>query len=289
MDMSKLEAFILVAEEESFSAAADRIGTAQSTISSRIKELETALGHRLLLRSTRRVSLSPVGAAVLPAARTALSSLDAIRQVVDDLAGVRHGRIRLGIIAEATVPGLSRILADFASDFPGIDLVITSQSSDALERAIADGSLDIALVVRFGTTSLRWERLLHDSLIVVGDSPPQNGESAISFSKLHEARLIVLDGGVGVRQALETEARRAGISLNIVAQVATPAIAEELYARSIGWLVLPDSFAQGRGVPLVGEHGIEPQVDVGLVTGPDLHAPATEILVTRLIEGIGNH
>ncbi len=289
MDMSKLEAFVLVAEEESFSAAADRVGTAQSTISSRIKELETLLGQRLFLRSTRRVSLSPVGAAVLPAARTALASLDAVHQVIDDMAGIRHGRIRFGVIAGAAIPRLGKILADFASDFPNIDLVITSQASDALERAVADGSLDIALVVRFGTAYLRWERLLHDSLIVVDDSPRQNGMSATPFSSLHEARLIILDGGVGVRQALEAEARRVGISLSIAAQVATPAIAEELHARGLGWLIVPSSFAQGRGATLVDEHGIELNVDVGLVTRPDFHAPAAELLVTRLIEGIEGH
>lgn len=289
MDKSKLEAFILVAEEESFSAAADRVGTAQSTISSRIKELETVLGHSLFLRSTRRVSLSPAGVAALPAARTALSSLDAVREVIDDMAGIRRGRIRLGVIAGATVPGLGRILADFANEFPGIDLVITSQASDALERAIADGSLDIALVVRFGTASLRWERLLHDSLIVVDDSPRQAGMPATPLSSLHETRLIILDGGVGVRQVLEAEARRVGISLSIVAQVATPAIAEDLHARGLGRLIVPNSFAQDRGAPLVDEHGIELNVDVGLVIRPDLHAPAADLLVTRLIEGIGHH
>ncbi|WP_426937208.1 LysR family transcriptional regulator [Brevibacterium sp. LE-L] len=288
MDMSKLEAFILVAEEESFSAAADRAGMAQSTISSRIKELETVLGQSLFLRSTRRVSLSPAGVAVLPAARTALSSLDAVRQVVDDMAGIRHGRIRLGVIAGATVPGLGGILADFASDFPGIDLVITSQSSDALERAVADGSVDIALVVRFGTAALRWERLLRDSLIVVDDSPRQARMSATPFSSLHETRLIILDGGVGVRQALEAEARRVGISLSIVAQVATPAVAEELHARGLGRLIVPNSFAQRRGAPLVDEHGSELNVDVGLVARPDLHAPAAVLLMSRLIEGIGD-
>lgn len=164
MDSLKLEALVLVAEEESFSAAADRAGTAQSTISSRIKQLEAALGQRLFLRAGRQVRLTPAGEAALPAARTALAALESIRQVVDDVAGIRRGRVRLGIVTGAEVPQLGGVLAGFAQEYPGIELVVTSESSADLEQAVSDGTMDIALVVRAfegrtESTGLRWEGL----------------------------------------------------------------------------------------------------------------------------------
>lgn len=296
MDISKLEALVLVAEEESFSAAADRAGTAQSTISSRIKELEATLDQQLFLRTARQVRLTPAGAAALPAARTALSALESIRQVVDDVAGIRRGRVRLGIVTGAEVPPLGGVLADFAQEYPGIELVVTSESSADLEQAVADGAVDIALVVRsFGPdpkeTGLRWQGLLRDGLTVLGDpvsaEPGPAGTEQISISALGEERLVVLDAGAGARRTLEAAARRAGTRLAIAAQVSTPAMAEDLHLRGMGLLVIPSSFAPEDGTHLVDEGGAQMYVDVGLVTHAEIRTPATDLLLSRLLGELG--
>lgn len=287
MDASKLEAFIMVAEEESFSAAADRAGTAQSTISARIKELEAVLGQRLFVRTSRQVRLSPAGEAALPAARTALAASEAMRQVVDDVAGIRRGRVHLGVVAGAEVPGLGGVLAGFAHEYPGIELVVTSTSSAKLERAVSDGSLDIALVVRSGATRLRWAGLLHDSLIVIGGPVPTRADQ-VPVPALQGERLVVLDAGAGTRSALEAAARRAGVRLSIAAQVSTPGMAEDLHLRGMGPLVIPSSLAPDRGATIVDESGDELFVDVGLITHSEIRTPATELLMTRLIEEFGD-
>lgn len=287
MDTSKLEALILVAEEESFSAAADRARTAQSTISSRIKELEAALGQRLFLRAGRQVRLTPAGEAALPAARTALSALDKIRQVVEDVAGIRRGRVRLGIVTGAEVPQLGGTLAGFAEQYPGIELVVTSGSSADLEKAVSDGSMDMALVVRafegrVDDVGVRWERLLHDALTVIGSSEAE-GEQ-VPLSALRGERLVVLDASVGARRTLEAAARRIGVHLSIAAEVSTPGMAEELHLRGLGQLVIPSSFAAERGTRLIDEDGAELFVDVGLVAHSEIRTPATDLLLARLLE-----
>lgn len=291
MDSLKLEALVLVAEEESFSAAADRAGTAQSTISSRIKQLEAALGQRLFLRAGRQVRLTPAGEAALPAARTALAALESIRQVVDDVAGIRRGRVRLGIVTGAEVPQLGGVLAGFAQEYPGIELVVTSESSADLEQAVSDGTMDIALVVRAfegrtESTGLRWEGLLHDALTIIGGHVAAPGGQT-PLSALRGERLVVLDAGAGARSALEEAARRAGVRLSIAAEVSTPAMAEDLHLRGMGLLIIPSSFAPGRGARLVDEDGAELFVDVGLVTHPEIRTPATDLLLNRLLEGLG--
>lgn len=292
MDTTKLEAFILVAEEASFSAAADRAGAAQSTISSRIKELEAAVGQQLFVRTSRHVRLSPAGEAALPAARTAVNALESVRQAVDEVAGIRRGRVRLGIVTGASVPGLVEILADFSDEYPGIELVIVSASSDDLEAAVRSGELDIALVVRFGPTDLRWEGLLSDPLTVIsghggyGERPTDavpHGEH-LTVSALQGERLIVLDAGAGARTALEAAAQDSGVRLTVMAQVATPAMAEDLHARGMGLLVVPRTLAAGGGRLLVDEHGARLHVDVGLVMHPEVRTPAAELLLTRLVE-----
>ncbi|GAA0946254.1 LysR family transcriptional regulator [Actinocorallia libanotica] len=279
MDTLKLEAFVAVAEEESFGAAAARLRVAQSTVSSRIKELESFLGQRLFTRTSRQVRLSPAGEAALPKARAALVALDGVRQAVDDVTGIRRGRVRLGLVAGADILELGEVLAAFAAEFPGVELVITSASSADLEQEVSDGALDIAIVVRTGRTPLRWKELMRDPLTVVGLSP---AAASVPVTDLRARPLVVLDAGAGSRDALESAARRAGVRLEIAVQVSTPAMAWDLHSRGMGLLVVPRSLTPDGGSVVVDSEGAETSVRVGLISHPDVRTPVTELLLERL-------
>ncbi|WP_106399840.1 LysR family transcriptional regulator [Actinocorallia populi] len=279
MDTLKLEAFVAVAEEESFGIAAARLRVAQSTVSSRIKELESFLGQRLFARTSRQVRLSPAGEAALPKARAALAALDGVRQAVDDVAGIRRGRVRLGLVAGADILELGEVLAAFAAEFPGVELVVTSASSSDLEQAVSAGTLDIAIVVRTGQTPLRWRELMRDPLTVVGLPP---ATASVPITDLRTRPLVVLDAGAGSRNALESAARRAGVHLEIAVQVSTPGMAWDLYSRGMGLLVVPRSLAPDGGSVVLDAEGTETSVRVGLISHPDVRTPATELLLERL-------
>lgn len=283
IDNAKLEAFVAVAEEASFNAAADRVHAAQSTISARVKELETQLGQRLFIRSSRRVRLSPAGEAALPAARTALTALAGLQQAVDDVAGIRRGQVRLGLVTGADIPELGAALAAFSAEHPGIELIVSSASTSTLERSVADSELDIALVVRAHDTHLRWDELLRDPLTVVGLPP---GSGATPITALRDQPLIVLDAGAGARDALESCAERAGTRLNIAFQVSIPAMAQDLHDRGMGLLVVPRSFAPRHGSVIITDTGEETSILVGLVTHPEIRTPATELLLGRIREAL---
>lgn len=284
IDELKLEAFVAVAEENSFSAAADRIRVAQSTISSRIQGLESELGQRLFARTSRQVQLSPAGEAALPASRTALAGLVSVRQLVDDVAGIRRGRVRLGLVTGAEVPVLGETLAAFATEFPGIELIIESASASDLEQAVSTGMLDIAIVVHTGQSHLRCQELMRDSLVVVG---LPDAMDTVPITSLGADPLIVLDAGTGARAALDSAARRADVALNVAIQVSTPDMARDLYSRNMGKLIIPRSLAPDGGSVLVDAGGDELSVHVGLISHPEMHTPATKLLLERITRGTG--
>ena len=76
MDLRQLRYFVAVAEELHFSRAAVRLNLAQSALSSQIRQLEREIGGPLLVRSTRRVELTPAGEALLSDAREILAAAD---------------------------------------------------------------------------------------------------------------------------------------------------------------------------------------------------------------------
>lgn len=284
IEHGRLEAFVAVAEEASFSAAASRMRTAQSTVSARVKELESQLGHRLFVRTSRRVRLSPSGEAALPAARAALSALAGVQQAADDAAGIRRGTVRLGLVTGAEIPQLGAALAAFSSRYPGIELLVSSASSSALERSVAESELDIAVIVRAHDTSLRWDELLCDPLAVVG--LPED-PATTPVTALENQRLIVLDAGAGVCDALGSCAGRAGVRLDIAIEVSTPALAQDLHDRGMGLLIVPRSFAPLHGSVIVDDRGAETDIHVGLISHPEFRAPVTELMRERLCAALG--
>src|SRR5690606_39400193 len=95
MDTQNLKAFVAVADNNSFSLAADLLHVTQPAISKRIHLLEEQLSTQLFDRIGRQVSLTEAGRALLPHARAILVTMDSARQAIADLAGVVNGLPKL--------------------------------------------------------------------------------------------------------------------------------------------------------------------------------------------------
>jgi DNA-binding transcriptional LysR family regulator len=127
-ELTSLSAFAVVAEERSFTRAAGRLGVSQSALSHSIRGLETRMGVQLLARTTRSVSPTAAGAALL---RELGPALERIERSVAEVRQQRErpaGRIRLIIPRTATYMVLLPKLAEFARTYPEIVLEVTSSN-----------------------------------------------------------------------------------------------------------------------------------------------------------------
>jgi DNA-binding transcriptional LysR family regulator len=127
-DLGELSAFAVVAEERSFTRAAARLGVSQSALSHSMRGLETRLGLQLLARTTRSVSPTAAGSALLYELAPAL---ERIERAVAETRKQREspaGRIRLIIPRTATQMVLLPKLAQFARTYPEIVLEVTSSN-----------------------------------------------------------------------------------------------------------------------------------------------------------------
>src|SRR5579863_8621785 len=98
MELRQLEAFVAVAEERNFTRAAARLYVAQSGLSATIRSLEKEVHAPLFVRSTRRVDLTPAGAAMLSEARRTLASARAAVDTVAAVEGLKRGNLTIGIV-----------------------------------------------------------------------------------------------------------------------------------------------------------------------------------------------
>jgi DNA-binding transcriptional LysR family regulator len=127
-DLAELSAFVTVAEERSFTRAAVRLGVSQSALSHSMQSLEKRVGVQLLARTTRSVSATTAGTALL---QELAPALERIGRAVAETMKQREcpaGRIRLIIPRTATEMVLLPKLAKFAHSYPEIVLEVTSSN-----------------------------------------------------------------------------------------------------------------------------------------------------------------
>ncbi len=148
MELRQLEYFVTVADQRSFTRAAELLHVAQPGVSSQLRQLEREIGQDLLDRSGRRVRLTAAGAAVLPYARAALSAAGGVREVADELAELRRGQAAFGMVTGCGGIGVPDLLAAFHAAHPAIEISLLEDASDRLAAGVRDGSLDVALIGR---------------------------------------------------------------------------------------------------------------------------------------------
>jgi DNA-binding transcriptional LysR family regulator len=141
--------FVAVAQERSFSRAAQRLHVAQSAVSATVRNLEREWGVTLFDRTTHRVDLSAAGRAMLPEAREALRAADAVQHAVDEVRGGLRGTIRVGIMQATQRPGglsVAAALSAFRAEHPGVTVEVRQGASAQQADALRSGELDLAFL-----------------------------------------------------------------------------------------------------------------------------------------------
>lgn len=146
LNLSRLRAFLRVAEELSFTRAAARLHVAQQALSATIRRLERDVGVRLFDRSTRAVQLTPAGAALVRRTRRAL---DELAHGVADARRVDRqgsGSLAVGVMAGAALELTDPILAACARDLPDTAVALDPHLYDDPSAGLHAGSSDVALL-----------------------------------------------------------------------------------------------------------------------------------------------
>ena len=147
-DVHQLRVFAAVAENLSFTRAAEVMFMTQSGISHQIARLEGGLGAQLFNREARTVSLTRAGDALLRHARKVFAALDDAVAAVRQAADPDSGTLRIGASITACQYIVPEALREFRESFPSYSLRITPGDGPLVTQGLLDGSLDLGIVVR---------------------------------------------------------------------------------------------------------------------------------------------
>ncbi|RWR02219.1 LysR family transcriptional regulator [[Pantoea] beijingensis] len=141
VDKNALEVFVIVAETRNFRIAAERLGVTRSAISQTLRRLEDRLNISLMHRTTRSINLTEAGKRFYDDVAPAIEQLNCAATDIADQAKEPRGQLRLAIssIAERVIGG--KILADFISAYPYVELeiTITDEEFDIVEQGYDAG------------------------------------------------------------------------------------------------------------------------------------------------------
>ncbi|WP_026145512.1 LysR family transcriptional regulator [Pseudomonas asplenii] len=161
-EMDDLAAFAVLVEAGSFTLAAQQLGCSKGQLSKRISHLETQFSVQLLHRTTRRLSLTAAGAALLPQAQALVMQVERARQALARLKDDLAGPVRMTVPVSLGETFFDGLLLEFSRDYP--DVQIELDLSNSFRDLVREG-FDLAIRTEIGSD----ERLVARPLLVMNE------------------------------------------------------------------------------------------------------------------------
>ncbi len=259
MELRQLNHFVVVAEFCNFTRAAMTLQIVQSTLSASIRQLEGDLGAPLFERTTRRVSLTPAGVALLPVARRMLRDADLARSTVRSVATVVEGEVALGSIQALTWVDLPRALGRFCREHPKIEVTLQEAPVEELIERSVLGGLDLAYVAR-DPRPLPDGIFIHasheeDLTLVVPPNHHLAGQTGVKLEDLADESFIEFRAGRGLEWTVANHCAQANLDRKITVWTTQLHLVKDLVAEGLGIAILPEPLARRENLPRVS---IEP-------------------------------
>ncbi|MFD6327386.1 LysR family transcriptional regulator [Streptomyces sp. NPDC058442] len=289
MELRHLQHFVAVAEDQHFTRAAERLLVSQSGLSASIRALERELRAPLFVRTTRRVTLTEAGRALLVEAERVLAQVRAAHEAVAAVQGVLRGTLAVG--TEQCIAGVhvAKLLAAFRRRHPDVEIRLRQWGSAALAEEVAAGRLDLAFAYRTQADPdrLRPVALAGEPMTVLchpghrlaraGTPPTPHDLGGEVFVDFHP--------DWGPRRATDTAFAAAGVRRTVALEVNDVHSLLDLVDENLGIAVVPQHFRHKRAaltaLPLEGTG--EPVYEtVALLPPAEAVSPAARALMALL-------
>jgi DNA-binding transcriptional LysR family regulator len=270
-ELRQLRSFVAVAETGTFTAAAARLHIAQQSLSQQMLQLERQLGADLFVRSSRGVTLTPVGDVLLREARPLLARAERAAQAVARAAAGEPDELRVGFLASVANYLMPAVVRAFRQRHPTIALTTEDVTIAALVSRLRDGTLDAGLSRQPLVDDLVVEVVLREPVAaVLPQSHPLASRTEITLAELADDPWVLTPRSSWApwHRQYDEEYARAGFRPRVVQRADSPQSLLALVAAGVGVTRLPLSSRSLRDtgvafVPLRGD-----SASVALVSRP---------------------
>ena len=267
MDIPNLQAFIAVAETNSFSEASEHLFLTQPAVSKRVSSLEAELDVQLFDRIGRKVTVTEAGSSLLPRARNILQQVEDSKRAIQNLSGHVAGKLSIGTSHHIGLHRLPPVLRAFTHAYPEVELDLHFMDSEEACYAIEHGELEMGIV----TLPLEPAKVLQtyevwpDPLdIIVNQSHPLALLEKVTAKQLAKHSAILPTRGTYTRQIFEHTMRKHKLELKVGLSTNYLETIKMMVSVGLGWSVLPRSMINNE-LKTLSIEGIKLERKLGLV------------------------
>ena len=233
MRLTQLRSFLAVAQSGGFTAAAERLGVSQPTLTAQVGLLESQYGVELFHRIGRGVQLTETGQRLL-AVTGQLASIesDAVH-LLKDAGDLRTGLLTLGAVGPFQATDM---LSAFSRRHPAMEVQVRFGNSETVVRELLEFRTDVAVLAHFADDP-RLHGLPFSRARVVVFVPVDHrlaGRKSVRIEQLEGERMIVREEGSTTRKAVDAALARAGVKPRVVMALASREAIREAVAKGIG-------------------------------------------------------
>lgn len=237
-----------IAEEQSFTRAAQRCFVVQSALSRQIKSLESELGVRLFARTSRKVEVTPAGEAFVQQARLCLQAAERAKTSAAAAHGDIRGALTIGVIPTVTAVDVAAVLGAFRRSYPEVGVHVRTGGSDEFLRRIAAGELDVGFLgLAEGVTpqGVQTRELSRERLVAVLAEGHRLAERRrLRLEDLADEPFVDFPEGSSGREQSDLAFDRAGLRREVSFEVNTADLLTGLVRQGLGAALVAPSVAR---------------------------------------------
>jgi DNA-binding transcriptional LysR family regulator len=241
MDVRQLEMFRAVAEEGSFTRAAQRLHVSQSAVSRQLQLLEEELKTLLFHRTGRGVALTDPGRLLLTTANRINRDLNEVVSQISQTQELQRGAIKLGAGMTVCLYILPKLLKKFRSLYRNLDLRVAAGTADEILRLLRLNELDLALLtLPIVGDDLEIRPVLKEEMVVVtARGHALARERHVDPKNLAKHGMVLFESGSNTRHVLDEFFREQQIAVNVVMETENVEIIKAMVANGLGVTIIP--------------------------------------------------
>lgn len=242
MDLKNLKTFIYVAEQNSFTKAAEKLGYTQSAVSFQIKQLENSLGTVLFERINHKIKLTPTGHKVLVKAHQITALTEDIKKAISTGNKI-SGNIRIAMADSLCNFIFWDSFGDFHKKYPDVSLKIISTGTEEMFRLAAQNDVDLIFTL---------DKHIYDPAYVIAKEFPVNihfvasanhhlaNKKDVCFDDLADCPFILTEKGMSYRHIIEELFASRETELKPFLEIGNTNLICHLVEQGLGISFLPD-------------------------------------------------
>lgn len=247
MELRQLRYLVALAQELSFTNAAITTNVAQPALSRQIRKLEDELGTPLVDRTSRRVQMTAAGQRLVEQAISILDQVEDARAEVGQVAKLASGHLAIGATQTPGPLDISRLLSDFHTLHPGIELAVREELSVTVADRLRTDEIDLGFISEIPEPArhgLDLQAIAAEPLVMA--LPPGHRLSAqpeIAFNELRDEAFVLFPEGATIRSTFDRLATEHGVTPHVAVVTSDTNRMREMVSRGLGIGLLPLSDA----------------------------------------------